>query len=47
MSIAEKQELIDGLREIMNDPKQVAGKRQTASMSLRFIELREGLTKQH
>lgn len=40
----EKQELIDGLREVMNDPKQFEAKRQSASMSLRFIETREGLT---
>lgn len=40
----EKQELIDGLREIMRDPNQNASKRQSASMSLRFIETREGLT---
>lgn len=40
----EKQELIDGLREIMKDPKQFANKRQSASMSLRFIETREGLS---
>lgn len=40
----EKQELIDGLREVMNDSKQFANKRQSASMSLRFIETREGLT---
>lgn len=39
----EKQELIDGLREVMNDPKQFASKRQSASMSLRFIETREGM----
>jgi hypothetical protein len=38
---SELQELIDGLREVMSDPKQVAGKRQSASMSLRFIESRE------
>lgn len=44
ITTAEKQELIDGLREIMNDPKQYAAKRQSASMSLRFIETREGLT---
>jgi hypothetical protein len=44
ISTAEKQELMDGLREIMNDPEQVHGKRQSASMSLRFIEQREGLT---
>lgn len=44
ITTAEKQELIDGLREIMNDPKQYASKRQSASMSLRFIETREGLT---
>lgn len=40
----EKQELIDGLREVMNDATQYAAKRQSASMSLRFIEQREGLT---
>lgn len=40
----EKQELIDGLREVMNDKKQLEAKRQSASMSLRFIESREGLT---
>lgn len=40
----EKQELIDGLRKVMNDPEQFASKRQSASMSLRFIETREGLT---
>lgn len=40
----EKQELIDGLREVMNDKKQLETKRQSASMSLRFIETREGLT---
>lgn len=40
----EKQELIDGLREVMNDKKQLEAKRQSASMSLRFIETREGLT---
>jgi hypothetical protein len=43
ITIQEKQELIDGLREIMNDQQQVAGKRQSASVSLRFIETREGL----
>lgn len=40
----EKQELIDGLREVMNDKKQLETKRQSASMSLRFIETREGLS---
>lgn len=40
----EKQELIDGLREVMRDKKQFADKRQSASISLRFIETREGLT---
>lgn len=40
----EKQELIDGLRVIMKDPDQHAAKRQSASISLRFIETREGLT---
>lgn len=44
ITTAEKQELIDGLREIMRDPDQNASKRQSASMSLRFIETREGLT---
>lgn len=44
ITVNEKQELIDGLREVMNDPKQFASKRQSASMSLRFIETREGLT---
>lgn len=44
ISTQEKQELIEGLREIMGDPKQFANKRQSASMSLRFIETREGLT---
>lgn len=44
LSAQEKQELIDGLREIMRDPQQYASKRQSASMSLRFIETREGLT---
>lgn len=44
LSVQEKQELIDGLREVMNDPKQYASKRQSASMSLRFIETHEGLS---
>lgn len=44
ITIREKQELIDGLRAIMRDPEMHAGKRQSASMSLRFIETREGLT---
>lgn len=44
MSVKEKEELITGLREIMNDPDQLPSKRQSASMSLRFIETREGLS---
>lgn len=44
LSVQEKQELIDGLRSVMNDSGQHAAKRQSASMSLRFIETREGLT---
>lgn len=44
LSTQEKQELIDGLREVMNNPNEYASKRQSASMSLRFIETREGLT---
>lgn len=43
ITAAEKQELIDGLRAVMNDGAQYAHKRQSASMSLRFIETREGL----
>jgi hypothetical protein len=39
MSPAEKEELIDGLREVMNDKD--ANKRQSASISLRFIEAQE------
>lgn len=44
LSPQEKQELINGLREVMNNPREYANKRQSASMSLRFIETREGLT---
>lgn len=44
ITAAEKQELMNGLREVMNDGKEFAHKRQSASMSLRFIETREGLT---
>lgn len=44
LSTQEKQELIDGLYEVMRNPKEFASKRQSASMSLRFIETREGLT---
>lgn len=44
LTAQEKQELIDGLREVMNDKRQFEAKRQSASMSLRFIEAREGLT---
>jgi hypothetical protein len=43
MPASEKQELIDGLREVMNDKGQYADKRQSASLSLRFIESREKL----
>jgi hypothetical protein len=43
ITTAEKQELIDGLREVMEDKNQVPGKRQSASVSLRFIESREHL----
>ena len=41
ISADETEELVEGLWEIMNDPQQVAGKRQSASVSLRFIESRE------
>lgn len=44
LNAQEKQELIDGLRQVMNDPQQHGEKRQSASMSLRFIETREGLS---
>lgn len=44
MTIAEKEELIRGLKLILNDPEQYPSKRQSASMSLRFIESREGLS---
>lgn len=44
ITTAEKQELIDGLREVLSNPREQASKRQSASMSLRFIETREGLT---
>ena len=43
MATEEKQELVDGLREVMNDKGQYADKRQSASISLRFIESREGV----
>jgi hypothetical protein len=43
ITTAEKQELIDGLRAVMEDKNQVPGKRQSASVSLRFIESREHL----
>lgn len=43
MSVAEKEELIRGLRELMNNPEAFPAKRQSASISLRFIEQREGL----
>lgn len=41
ISTAEKQELIDGLYEVLYDKD--ANKRQSASISLRFIEASEGL----
>lgn len=44
MSVPEKQELIDGLRQVLRNPRESGDKRQSASMSLRFIETREGLT---
>lgn len=47
LSTQEKDELIEGLREVMNDPKEYASKRQSASMSLRFIETREGIDLSH
>lgn len=47
MTPQDKQELINGLREIMNDPGQYADKRQSASLSLRFIESQEGLSNKH
>ena len=47
ITAAEKQELIDGLREVMNDGAQYAHKRQSASISLRFIETREGIDLSH
>lgn len=47
MTTAEKQELIDGLRQVMNDKGEYADKRQSASLSLRFIESREKLPLQH
>lgn len=48
MTAQEKDELINGLREILQDPKAFPAKRQSASMSLRFIEAREGIaTKRH
>lgn len=42
ISTAEKQELIDGLRQVLHSSKDTE-KRQSASMSLRFIESREGM----
>lgn len=42
ISAQEKQELIDGLYEVLQDKD--ANKRQSASMSLRFIEAREGMS---
>lgn len=43
ITMQEKQELIDGLYEVMNDANQFASKRQSASLSLRFIETHEGI----
>lgn len=43
LTMSEKQELIDGLKEVMSDVNQFPAKRQSASMSLRFIETREGM----
>lgn len=43
LTAQEKDELIEGLRGIVEDPHQYPHKRQSASMSLRFIETREGL----
>lgn len=44
LNAREKQELIDGLRAVLNDKTQNGDKRQSASLSLRFIETREGMT---
>lgn len=42
LTAIEKDELVEGLRGILNDKQQHQAKRQSASMSLRFIEAREG-----
>lgn len=47
MSVAEKEELIKGLKDVLNNPEVYPAKRQSASMSLRFIEQREGLAVRH
>lgn len=47
MSVAEKEELIKGLKDVLNNPEVYPAKRQSASMSLRFIEQREGLVVNH
>lgn len=44
LNAREMQELIDGLRNVLNDRGQNANKRQSASLSLRFIETRERMT---
>lgn len=44
MTAQEKDELLKGLRDVLQDPKAFPAKRQSASMSLRFIEAREGIT---
>lgn len=43
LTIKEKQELIDGLRELQGDKGVAKSKRLSASLSLRFIESREKL----
>lgn len=47
MTAQEKDELLNGLREVLQDPKAFPAKRQSASMSLRFIEAREGIAAKH
>ncbi len=44
MTTQEKQELIDGLYDVFMNPKTTADKRTSASISLRFLEGREGLS---
>lgn len=45
ISAQEKQELIEGLYKVLGDKD--AQKRQSASISLRFIEAREGIQQRH